>query len=520
MRIRIVLDIIGTLLKILGLLLLVPGIVSAIYHETNGIAAFALTSLLSLSTGIILSRLGIKGEVGYKEAFAAVTLGWLCATFFGALPFVFQGLSLVDGLFESVSGFSATGATILTESNAQGYYMVNSTLADSSISSDVAAMVAGHLAGNVTAAASAASSTFMGLLFWRSFQQLVGGLGIILLVVAIFPQLHVAGRQLFRAETVGPSKDTLTPRAAETARILWGVYLFFNALEIVLLIASGMPFYDAVCTAFSTLATGGFSPQASSIVAYHSPLIEAIVAVFTILGMSSFSLHYKVLTSDRFGWFRDEEFRFMISILAVGTLVLIFFGGIEGDILTKFRLASFQAISFMGTCGFVSTLDYDKWTAAAKLAIIMLMLIGGCIGSTAGAIKVGRLLVALKYAYNELFHMIHPRALMQVRIGEQVVREDVLRPMLFYAFFYLATFFALSLALAMVEFQNPKVDLLVVTSGVAACMGGVGPGFGVVAFDWSQISALGKMIGFFCMYIGRLELMPIFLLFVPDLWRK
>jgi len=519
MRIRIVLDIIGTLLKILGLLLLVPGIVSAIYHETNGIAAFALTSLLSLSTGIILSRLGIKGEVGYREAFAAVTLGWLCATFFGALPFVFQGLSLVDGLFESVSGFSATGATILTESNAQGYYMVNATLADRSISSDVAAMVAGHLAGNATAAASA-SPTFMGLLFWRSFQQLVGGLGIILLVVAIFPQLHVAGRQLFRAETVGPSKDTLTPRAAETARILWGVYLFFNALEIVLLIASGMPLFDAVCTAFSTLATGGFSPQSSSLVAYHSPIIDAIVAVFIILGMSSFSLHYKVLTTDMLAWFKDEEFRFMISILAFATVVLFLFGGIDGDILTTLGLASFQAISFMGTCGFVNTLDYDKWTTAAKLALIMVMLVGGCIGSTAGGIKVGRLRVALKYAYNELIHMIHPRALMQVRLGRDVVREDVLRPMLFYAFFYQATFFALSLALAMVEFQNPKVDLLVVTSGVAACMGGVGPGFGVVAFDWSQISPLGKMIGFFCMYIGRLELMPIFLLFVPELWRK
>lgn len=518
MRFRIVLDIIGTLLKIMGLLLLVPGIVSAIYHETNGIAAFALTSLLSLATGIVLTRMGSKGDVGYREAFAGVTLGWLCATFFGALPFVFQGLSLVDGLFESISGFSATGATILTESNAQGYYIVNATLSQHSLSTNLAGVISGHLSGRV--AASFASPTFMGLLFWRAFQQLVGGLGMILLVVAIFPQLHVAGRQLFRAETVGPSKDTLTPRAADTARILWGVYLLFNAVEIVLLIASGMPIYDAVCNGFATLATGGFSPQAASLVAYHSPLIDAIVAVFMILGGSSFALHYKVLTSDRLGWFKDTEFRFFIAIIAATTMIVMFFGGIEGDILTKFRFASFDVISMICTTGFVNTLDYDKWTTAAKMALIMVMLIGGCIGSTAGGIKVGRLLVAMKYAYNELVHMIHPHAMMQVRIGEQTVREDVLRPMLFYAFFYLATFFALSLALAMAEFQNPKVDLLVVTSGVAACMGGVGPGFGIVAFDWSQISSLGKMIGFFCMYIGRLELMPIFLLLVPELWRK
>ncbi len=519
MRVRIVLGIIGTVLKILGLLLLVPGIVAALYHETDGIVAFALTSLLSVSCGILLKRLGEKGDVGNKEAFAAVTLGWLFATFFGSLPFVFQGLSLVDALFESVSGFSATGATILTESNPLGYYIVNATLADHSIATSLAASVI-QLTGSNIALHIPHAHTYYGLLFWRSFQQLIGGLGIILLVVAVFPQLRVAGRQLYRAETVGPTKDTITPRATGTARILWRVYLLFNALEIILLVAVGMPLYDAVCTAFSTLATGGFSPQASSLVAYHSPTIEAIVAVFIILGMSSFSLHYKVLTTDRLGWFKDEEFRFMIAILAVATLILMFFGGIDGQLVDRFRFASFQVISLMGTTGFVNSLDYDKWTTAAKLALIMVMLIGGCIGSTAGGIKVGRLLVDLKYAYNELFHMLHPHAVMSVRLGEARVKEDILRPILFYSFFYLAVWFALSLALAMVSAGDPRVDLTVVASGIASCMGGVGPAFGLITFDWSQISNAGKMIGFFAMYIGRLELMPIFLLLIPELWRK
>ena len=262
------------------------------------------------------------------------------------------------------------------------------------------------------------SQTFYGLLFWRSFQQLIGGLGIILMVVALLPQLRVAGLQLYRAETVGPSKDTITPRAASTARILWRVYLLLNGLEIILLYAAGMPLYDAVCTAFSTLATGGFSPQASSLAAYHSPLIEAIVAIFIVIGMSSLTLHYRVLTSDRLAWLRDEEFRFMLIILAAATAILIFFGGIDGGLAERFRFASFQVISFMGTCGFVSSLDYDKWSTAAKLALIMVMLIGGCIGSTAGGIKVGRLLVCCKHAYNELMHMLHPHALMSVRLGE------------------------------------------------------------------------------------------------------
>jgi trk system potassium uptake protein TrkH len=522
MKIRIILDIIGTILKILSFLMLVPGIVAAIYYETSGVAAFALASFLSLATGTLFSRLGMKGDVGTREAFGAVSLGWLCATFFGALPFVFQGIGFVDAMFESISGFSATGATILTESNAQGYYIVNSTLANDSLSSAISSALTWNLNGSLPQISlhTTPSQTFYGLLFWRSLEQLIGGLGIILLIVAIFPHLGVAGRQLYIAETVGPSKDTITPRAVGTARILWRVYLLFNSVEIVLLIASGMPIYDAVCTAFSTLATGGFSPQASSLVAYNSPLIEAIVAVFIILGMSSFSLHYRVLTQDRFAWFKNEEFRFMISILAVGTLILIFFGGIEGDWIARFRFASFQVISFMGTCGFVNTLDYDKWSTAAKLALIMVMLIGGCIGSTAGGIKVGRLLVDLKYAYRELLQMMHPRAFLPIKLGERIVQEGVLRPMLFYSFFYLAIFLALSLALAMASAGNPKVDLLVVASGVASCMGGVGPGFGIITFDWSQISPTGKMIGFFCMYIGRLELMPIFLLFVPDFWRK
>jgi trk system potassium uptake protein TrkH len=519
-KLPIVFDVIGTVLKIMGLLLLVPGFVSAYYHETSGIAAFALTSLLTIGTGIILSRLGTKGDVGSKEAFAAVSLGWLTATFFGALPFVFQGLGLVDALFESVSGFSATGATILVESNAKGYYIVNSTLVNNSICTALMNGVTGDLAGYNIAFQAINSQTFYGLLFWRSFQQLIGGLGIILMVVAIFPQLRVAGLQLYRAETVGPSKDTITPRATTTARILWKVYLIFNGLEIILLYAAGMPFYDAVCTAFSTLATGGFSPQASSLVAYKSPIIEAIVAVFIILGMSSFTLHYKVLTSDRLAWLKDEEFRFMLFVLAIATAVLLLAGGIEGDLATKFRFASFQVISFMGTCGFVNSLDYDKWSTAAKLSLIMVMLIGGCIGSTAGGIKVGRLLVDCKYAYNELFHMLHPHALMSVRLGETRVQEDILRPMLFYSFFYLAVWLALSLGLAVVSSGDPRVDLQVVAAGIASCMGGVGPGFGIITFDWSQIGAAGKMIGFFAMYIGRLELMPVFLLFIHELWRK
>jgi trk system potassium uptake protein TrkH len=363
--------------------------------------------------------------------------------------------------------------------------------------------------------------TYYGILFWRSFSQLIGGMGIVLLYVAILPHLGVAGRQLFKAEAVGPTKDTIAPRAKQTARILWGVYMLFVGVMIALLIAVGMPVFDSFCTAFSALATGGFSPRADSIAYYNSIAIDVIVTLFIFLGATSFTLHYHALhRRDIRGWLKDSELRLFVLILALTTAALVLFGGIEGDLLTQIRFAAFQVVSFMGTCGFVNTLTYDSWTTAAKLALIMVMLIGGCAGSTAGGIKVVRLLIVLKYARNELFHLLHPRALLTVKVGKITVKEDILRPIIFYSFFYLATWLALSLLLAMVSYDNPKVDLLVVTSGVASCMGGVGPAFGILAFDWTGMSPVGKLIGFFCMYIGRLELLPVFLLFVPELWRR
>jgi trk system potassium uptake protein TrkH len=526
MRFRIVSGILGTLLKILGILMLVPGIVSTIYDEMAGVAAFALASMLAISTGIFLRRFSSEEDPGNKEAFGVVALGWLFAAFFGALPFLFLGLSLTDSLFESISGFSATGATILTERNLEGYYILNETLADQSLASNVAGILAGAASANLTYGSvdyyvSSGPHTYFGLLFWRSFSQLIGGMGIILLYVAILPHLGVAGRQLFMAETVGPIKDTIAPRAKQTARILWGVYLLFVAAMIAMLVAAGMPVFDSICTAFSALATGGFSPRADSIAYYNSIAIDAIVMFFVFLGATSFTLHYHALHQrDIRGWLRDPELRFFVLLLSLATIALVLFGRIEGDPLVQFRFAAFQVVSFMGTCGFVNTLTYDSWSAAAKLVLIIAMLIGGCAGSTAGGLKAVRLLIALKYAYNELFHLLHPKAFLSVRVGKESVAEDVLRPILFYSFFYLAVWLALSLLLAMASVSDPRVDLLVATSGVASCMGGVGPGFGIIAFDWSQISNLGKLIGFFCMYIGRLELLPVFLLFVPDLWRK
>ena len=313
MKMRVIFGILGSLLKMLGLLMLVPGIVAAIYDEPGGVIAFALASMLALLAGIVLKRLSRVGEVGIAEAFAVVSLGWLCAVVFGALPFVFQGIDVVSALFESMSGFTATGATILTEKNSDGYYIINATLADSSLASLLVTDIFGRV--NISAIhnimhapAHSQPHTFYGLLFWRALSNLIGGLGIILLYVAIFPALRISGRQLYKAEVIGPTKDTIAPRAKQTARILWEVYLLFIGAEILLLIIAGMPIYDAVCNSFANMATGSSLQRRIALAPYGSPVIEAIIMIFIFLGASSFALHYRALTDrDIRGWARDPE---------------------------------------------------------------------------------------------------------------------------------------------------------------------------------------------------------------------
>jgi len=518
MRIKIVLRTLGGILKLLAILLMIPGGVSAFYGETNGVIAFCQTSLITMLFGIVLGRFGERGAIGKKEAFGAVSLGWILASFFGALPFAFMGLSLVNSLFESASGFSTSGATILTEFDAKGYYIINSTLASNSIATNLALKISAIIGRSNFTLHGIQNHTFYGLLFWRSFQQFIGGLGIILLLIAIVPK-GIAGRQLYCAETIGPIKDTLVPTVRGTARILYKTYMTICFVEILVLFLVGMPLFDAICTGFSTVTIGGFSPRALNLIAYNNPLIEFFVSIFIIIGASSFIMHCRMRTSDMLTYFKDEEFGIFLLIIVLATSIIVFYGGMQGDLLTRFRFAAFQVISFAGTCGFVNTLEFDKWSAAAKLTLILAMLIGGCIGSAAGGIKIGRILICIKYIHKMLFHTLHPNVVSTIRLSNVPIRDDILKYMLVYTFFYLATWLILSLALTIVSANDARVDVLVATSGIASCMGGVGPGFGIISSDWQSISPAGRMIGYFAMLIGRLELMPIVLLYLPEQWR-
>jgi len=523
MNIRVVLDVLGSLLILLGVLMLIPGLVATIYGEPAGVMALGLTSLITISSGLLMRHHGQKGDVMHREAFVIVTGGWLLATIFGSLPFTFLGLGVIDSLFETMSGFTTTGATILTEYNSDGYWIINATSAENSLAYQLVnalfdLLMRYNLGFNDLQYSIHISGTFYGLLFWRSFIQLLGGMSIILLFIAILPQLGVAGRQLYYVET---SRGPLTPRVKSTAKIFWGIYLGFVALETLLLWVAGMPFYDSMCTSFTTVSTAGYSPLASGIAAYSSLIIEFIIIIFMIIGATNFILHYQLIYKKNiYGYINDPEFLFYMFMLASATAIIVLWGNVDGDLLHRIRLAGFHVVSISTTTGFTNNFDYDHWSSAANMVLILLMLIGGCAGATAGGIKVLRVLLVQKYTHRELVKLLHPKAVQSVWLGRISVTEGVLISVLAFTIIYLTIFFASSLALSVVESGNSSFNLLSAISAVATCMGGVGPGLGEVAFDFSRVTPLGKLIGIFCMYIGRMEIMPVLLLFLPDLWKK
>jgi len=346
-------------------------------------------------------------------------------------------------------------------------------------------------------------------------------MGIILLFVAILPRLGVAGRQLYRAEVPGPDKESIKPRIKQTARMLWMVYILLTIAEIALLLLAGMPPFDALCNAFSSMATGGFSPQGSSIMAYNSGIIAAIVAIFCFLAGANFALHYKMLTSDRKALFSDSEFRAYVLIILLAMSIIILWGGLEGDIYQKIQLAGFQVVSILTTTGFV-TADFNQWTATAKITLLLLMIMGACAGSTAGAIKVVRLILIFKSAYRELIRTLHPKAVLSVRLGEMVVREDILRASNIFVTMYIIIFAIASILLAMICSGDPGMDMESVLSAVAATLGNVGPGLGTVGpiYSFAQIHPAGKVLLILCMWIGRLEVVTVLVLLMPEFWKK
>ena len=331
----------------------------------------------------------------------------------------------------------------------------------------------------------------------------------------------MAGRQLHRAEVPGPGKDALTPRIKQTARVLWVVYILLTIAQIVLLYLAKMPLFDSFCNTFASMATGGFSPQGQSIMAYKSWIIDAIITQFCFLAGANFALHYKMLNSDRKALFKDAEFRFYTLIVLATTIIIVLWGGLEGDIFRKIQLAGFQVVTIMTTTGF-ATDNFDKWTAAAKYTLLSLMIIGACAGSTGGAIKVVRILLVLKSGYRELLHILHPKAVIPLKLGGVPVRDEILRPSNIFVATYIMIFAMASLLLAIISYDDPRMTIETILSAVATTLGNVGPGFGMVGpmFNFAEVHPAGKMLLFFCMWIGRLEIVTALVLLLPEFWKK
>ncbi|MCZ7361727.1 MAG: TrkH family potassium uptake protein [Candidatus Methanoperedens sp.] len=479
MNYRVVLNVLGTVTKFIGISMLVPLLVAVFYNEQDSVRIFLTTSILVFITGLVIEYLCRTqfDELTSRESIVIVAAGWFFSALFGAFPFMLSGISPIDAVFESMAGFTTTGSSILT--NIEIYSR--------------------------------------SIIFWRSMTQWLGGMGIIVLVMAILPKLAVAGRQMFQSEAPGPIKDKLKPRLKDTAQILWEVYITFTIVEIILLKYAGMTFFDAIVHTFSTMSTGGFSSRNESIAAFGSPLIEFIILVFMFIGGMNFNLFYRTLRVERRSLLRDSEFRWYFFIVLISSLLIALELWNWGDtFIDSIRYASFQVVSTITTTGFAST-DFNLWPDSTKLILLMLMFVGGSAGSTSGALKVIRVVLLIKYGIREIYRSFHPKMVKPIRLGDTFIPEDVMQAVLSFFVLYLLVFITSALILSILG-----LDIMTSLSASATTLGNVGPGFNIIGpmANFSTIPVIGKIVLIINMWIGRLEVLTVLILFIPSFWKK
>jgi trk system potassium uptake protein TrkH len=479
--------------------------------ESRGFWALIGSIAVSLSVGVTLYLLGRNalGSVLRKEALATVGLGWILAGLLGAMPFLLADcqrapgvpMTIVDAAFESVSGFTTTGASVLTE------------LEDPELVPRC-------------------------VMFWRSFTHWLGGMGIIVLFVALLGQLGAGGKALLRREVPGPIAETVRPRVRDTAIAMWSIYVGLSAIETVLLLFQGVSLYEALCHTFGTMATGGFSTHNASVGQYGGGSVEATVVLFMVLAGTNFSLYYLMLRKPEAGWLgrfkpliRDPEYRTYLSILAIATGLLTF-SLMKNDVYvgfaTAFRHALFMSVSIMTTTGF-GTEDFTEWSEFSKGLLLLLMFIGGCAGSTGGGIKVIRFILFVKTIRVEIERAFRPNVVRTIRVGGVNVDNSHRHDVVVYFSLILIIFISAWMILAAIEpdaqwhltDNTSSAKLLDCASAVAATLNNIGPGLGVLgpADNYSDFSQPGKALLTLLMLLGRLELFAILVLFVPSFWR-
>ena len=478
---RLVFQVLGLLLVIEGIFMLLCIPVSLLFRD-HELVPLGISGMISIVSGAILwlSNLRAKKALSSRDGFLIVSIGWVLFSIFGSLPFTISGEipSYSDAFFETISGFTTTGASILVDIEAMPH----------------------------------------GLLFWRSLTQWLGGMGIIVMSLAILPLLGVGGMQLFVAEVPGPSPDKLHPRIKETAKRLWAIYIIFTGTEALLLLCGGMNLFDAVCQSFTSMATGGYSTKQASIAYWDSPFIQYVITFFMFLAGTNFTLSYFALHLRFDKVLKNEEFKYYVGFLLGFTLLITMILSLteEQALETSFRHALFQVVSIVTTTGFV-TADYLRWIPVLGIVIFMLMFLGGSAGSTGGGIKIIRIVLLLKNSAMELKRLIHPSAVIPVRFNKNAVSPDILNNVFAFVSFYIITVIIGVMVMAAMGY-----DLGTSFGSVAATLGNIGPGIGLVgpAENYSHLPVFGKWFLSFLMLIGRLELFTVLILFSPGFWRK
>jgi len=479
MRGSVVLRVLGLLMMATGAAMTLPLLTSAIYGEPEW-RVFAGCQGLSIGIGALFAWF-FRGtdELRIKDGFLIVAFGWFVVGLVGALPFWLSGAlpSFTDAVFESVSGFTTTGASI----------------------------------------GEAIDQLPHGIHMWRALIQWLGGMGIVVLSIAILPILGVGGMQLFKAEAPGPAPDRLTPRIKETAKLLWGVYALISLLEMLILRASGLSTFDAICHTFTTMATGGFSTHSESAAAF-SPFVQWVLITFMLIAGVNFSLHFAALRGRVRGYWRDQEFRVYIAVVLMATAVIVISNAREGIFQGEenLRHSMFQVVSIVTTTGY-GTADYERWSSVSQFVLLVLMFIGGCAGSTGGGMKNVRLLLLAKHSANELRKLLHPRAVYMIRYNGHPVPQEIITNIL--GFFLLMVLVSVTAVFAMAALG---LDMVSAIGSVAATLNNVGPGLGSVGptDNFAAVPALGKWVLTFCMLLGRLELYTVLVLVTPDFWRR
>ena len=468
----------GILTSLFGIGMSIPAAISWFYASGHALQ-FLLAGSMTVGIGILLQYVGDKPErLSHKDGFLIVVLAWISLSVLGAIPFWTTGTctTWVDGLFESTSGLTTTGATILTD----------------------------------------LEHTPPAILFWRSMQEWLGGMGIIVLAVAVMPLLGVGGMQLFKAEAPGPVKDKLTARVTETAKALWYIYLGMTIIAGLTFWMAGMKAFDAINHAMTTVAIGGFSTHDSSMGYYDSLWIRGLCVFFMFLAGINFTLHFAALRKGFHlkTYLFDDEFRTYLKwlsslILLVGALTLATHKGTWDEVI-------FNAVAVATTTGFAVS-DYAQWPPGTSMLLLMAMFIGACAGSTGGGMKVVRVLLLFRQGMREIHRLIHPHAVIHVKINEQSLSPTIVQALWGFFVLYIVCFAVISILLA-----STGVDMLTSLSASAACITNTGPGFGDVgpASTYTNLPDLGKLILLFAMILGRLEIFTFFVLLVPEFWKR